>query len=126
MKKKILIIDDEVDFGFLMKSFFTPKNYTVAIAHTLATGMKMLDTEKPDILFLDNNLPDGMGWEKAAFILTHYPTMRLNLISAVNGSVNQHASVRILTKPLRFEEIEKVMEADGVHSKAAGQPSIPE
>ena len=53
MKKKILIIDDEVDFGFLMKSFFTPKNYAVVIALTLATGMKMLDTEKPDILFLD-------------------------------------------------------------------------
>ena len=122
MKKKILIIDDEVDFGFLMKSFFTPKNYTVVVALTLATGMKMLDTEKPDILFLDNNLPDGMGWDKAAFILTHYPTMRLNLISAVNGSENHHTSLRILNKPLRFEEIEKVMEADSIHSKAPGKP----
>ena len=121
MKKKILIIDDEVDFGFLMKSFFTPKNYAVVIALTLATGMKMLDTEKPDILFLDNNLPDGMGWDKAAFIMAHYPTMRLNLISAVNGSENYHSSVRILNKPLRFEEIEKIMEADGIPFKAPGK-----
>ena len=55
-KTEILIIDDEVDFGLLMKSFFKPKNYDVFIAHTIADGLKTLEEQKPDFLFLDNNL----------------------------------------------------------------------
>ena len=36
----------------------------------------------PDILFLDNNLPDGIGWEKAAGLIEQYPGLQVHLISA--------------------------------------------
>ena len=109
-KKKILIIDDEVDFGFLMRSFFTPKNYDVSIALTLAAGMLMLEAENPDIIFLDNNLPDGLGWEKTAFILIQHPLAQLNLISAMHVPKTYVSSLRILEKPLQFDEIQKIIE----------------
>ncbi|HND44334.1 MAG TPA: response regulator, partial [Cyclobacteriaceae bacterium] len=73
MKKKVLIIDDEVDFGMLMKSFFKPKDFEVFVAHTIADGLQVLEDQKPDFLFLDNNLPDGLGWGKTEFILMNYP-----------------------------------------------------
>jgi DNA-binding response OmpR family regulator len=108
--KKILIIDDEKDFGFLMKSFFSPKNYDVHIAYTLADGMKMLDEENPDVIFLDNNLPDGLGWGKTEYILVHHPTAQLNLISALNVPKTSASTFRILEKPLHFEELQKIMD----------------
>ena len=58
-KKKVLIIDDEEDFGMLMKRFFSQKNYDVYVAYTISDGMKLLNEVLPDIIFLDNNLPDG-------------------------------------------------------------------
>ncbi len=80
--KRVLIIDDETDFCLLMKNYFVRRNYEVHIFHTLAEGMKNLDIIKPDIIFLDNNLPDGLGWEKTEYISQHFPKTRINLISA--------------------------------------------
>ena len=110
MKKKILIIDDEKDFGFLMKSFFLPKNYDVFIAYTLAAGMKMLAEENPDFIFLDNNLPDGLGWGETEYILVHHPLAQLNLISALKVPKTSSSTFRILEKPLSFQALQKAME----------------
>lgn len=103
--KKVLIIDDEVDFGLLMKSFFKPKNYDVFIAHTIADGLKTLEEQKPDFLFLDNNLPDGLGWGKTEFILVNYPDTQLNLITAMDVPKTSASNFHILYKPLLREEL---------------------
>lgn len=108
--KKILIIDDEKDFGFLMQSFFKTRQFDVSIAYTLEDGMKKLEEEKPDIIFLDNNLPDGLGWGKTEYILINYPKTQLNLISALNVPKTSASAFRILEKPLRFEELKKLFE----------------
>lgn len=106
--KKVLIIDDEKDFGVLMKSFFMPTKYEVFIAYTIAEGMKILDEIKPDLIFLDNNLPDGLGWGKTEFILMNYPQTQLNLISALDVPVTSASGFRILHKPLLREELIKI------------------
>jgi DNA-binding NtrC family response regulator len=108
--RKILLIDDERDFGILMKNFFAQKNYEVYHAQTLAEGMKLLEQEKPDFIFLDNNLPDGLGWGKTEYILVNYPLAQLNLISAYHVPKTSASSFRILEKPLVLEEINKMFE----------------
>jgi DNA-binding NtrC family response regulator len=111
-KKKILVIDDEEDFGFLMKSFFTPKNFDVYIALTLGDGMRILNEEKPDVIFLDNNLPDGLGWGQTEYILVNYPLVQLNLISALNVPKTSASSFRILEKPLHWELLKEMVDND--------------
>lgn len=103
--KKVLVIDDEVDFGILMKSFFQPKHYEVYVAHTIAEGMKILEDVKPDVIFLDNQLPDGYGWGKTEYILLHHPQSALNLISALDVPVTSASGFRILHKPLLKDEL---------------------
>ncbi len=111
-KRKILVIDDEEDFGFLMKSFFTPNHFDVFIAFTLADGMRILEEEKPDVILLDNNLPDGLGWEKTEYILANYPLTQLNLISALHVPKTSASSFRILEKPLHWEALREIFDAD--------------
>jgi len=106
--KKILIIDDEEDLGILMKHFFTPKKYDVYVARTIAEGMKLLEEQKPDYIFLDNNLPDGLGWGKTEYILVNYPQTKLNLISALDVPKTSASSFRILEKPVLWEELTKM------------------
>ena len=108
MHKKILVVDDEQDFGVLMKDFFSKRNYEVHIARSIADGMAILEKEKPDHLFLDNNLPDGLGWGKTDFILLHYPTTRLHLISALAVPKTSSSSFQILYKPSLPEELNKM------------------
>ncbi len=106
--RKVLIIDDEVDFGMLMKRFFSQKNYDVYVAYNIADGMKLLDEHRPDVIFLDNNLPDGYGWDKTDFILTNYPQTQLNLISALNVPKTSASAFRILEKQMLLKELPKM------------------
>jgi len=111
-KKKLLVIDDEVDFGFLMRSFFAPRNFDIYVALTLAEGMRLIEKERPDVVFLDNNLPDGLGWERTEDILMKYPFIQLNLISALRVPKSSATAFRILAKPLRWEELKELYDVD--------------
>ena len=110
--KRILIIDDETDFCLLMKNYFVRKNYEVHIYHTLAEGMKNMGKIKPDIIFLDNNLPDGLGWEKTEYISKQFPHARINLISAYqydHSITDKLSSVTIWEKPISLSDLNKYL-----------------
>ena len=62
-------------------------------------------TEKPEYVFLDNSLPDGMGWGKTEFILANYPLTHLNLVSALDVPKTSASTFRILEKPVSINEI---------------------
>ncbi len=105
--KKIVIIDDEEDLCQLMQAYFREMNHEVYLANTLSSGMSLIREVSPDVVFIDNNLPDGLGWEKMSFLLDEYPTCKINLISAYNYlppdlGERSNSEVSILEKPLRL------------------------
>jgi DNA-binding response OmpR family regulator len=81
-KLKILIVDDEMDYCLIMKSYFQSKGYEVFLAFTLKEGLKKLEEMEPEILVLDNNLPDGQGWDCIDSIIEQFPSLKIYLISA--------------------------------------------
>jgi DNA-binding response OmpR family regulator len=106
--KKILIIEDEEDLCALLKSFLTRMNYRVYVSYTLSDGLKCIEDVSPDVIFLDNNLPDGLGWEKVDVIRQMVPTAKINLISAYNfmpEDLVRKDSVRFIEKPIRFSQL---------------------
>lgn len=111
IKVKILIIDDEQDYCMIMKSYFEKKGYAVFLAFTLREGLKLIKEKNPDILFLDNKLPDGEGWDHTDEILSILPSLQINLISAYkqkNIDLDSHKNVRIWTKPISIYKLEEV------------------
>ncbi len=106
--KKVLIIDDERDLTLMLKNYFTKKKYDVYVSYTIAEGMKLLEEIVPDYIFLDNNLPDGLGWGQAAYILSKFPQTELNLISAYHVPKTTATNFRILEKPISFEQLNKL------------------
>ena len=111
--KRILIIDDEVDLCMLIKSYLNKKDYEVYTAHTLHDGFKKLEMVSPDVLLLDNNLPDGIGWKEADKIHQHYPLMNITLISAYGMpkdlKLQVNSSINFLEKPISLTDIEKYL-----------------
>ena len=58
MKKKVLIIDDDVDFGTLMRNYFLRKGYEIYVEHTLETGKKRFKEIAPTYVFYDGDCKD--------------------------------------------------------------------
>jgi DNA-binding response OmpR family regulator len=110
IKVKILIVDDEEDFCMIMKSYFVKKGYQVFLAFNLNDGLKLVDAKSPDILFLDNNLPDGEGWLQTESILKHNPSLKINLISAYKEKTDEFDSfsnVKVWEKPISIRKLEQ-------------------
>lgn len=109
-RKKVLIIDDEIDLCLLLKSYFVRKNYDVYLSHTLEDGLSFLKTLNPSIVFLDNNLPDGVGWNIAPDIAASHPEIYINMISAFHPSVPsmpKNARYSVIEKPISFSDLDK-------------------
>jgi two-component system, OmpR family, response regulator len=112
MAKKVLIIDDEIDFCLLMKQFLQRRHFIVELAHTLHEGLEKMENYQPDLIFLDNNLPDGIGWDSVFTMIDRNPNVRINLISAFKNVKEQplyHDQVKVLEKPVSFSALEKYL-----------------
>lgn len=109
--KKVLIIDDEIDLCILLKNFFTRQHYEVVISHKLADGLKEALDFSPDLIFLDNNLPDSQGWTKAEWFLQELPRAYIFLISAYKAvpSLPQDPRLTVIEKPLSLKAIESLI-----------------
>jgi DNA-binding response OmpR family regulator len=107
-QKKILIVDDEKDLCLLLEIYFTRKKYDVHVAYNLGDGLQQMNHWQPDILFLDNNLPDGLGWEKAPLLLDQFPGLVIHLISAFHPKVPKHPSqhrLHVIEKPFSQQQL---------------------
>jgi DNA-binding NtrC family response regulator len=108
--KKVLIIDDEADLCLLLKDYFLRKKYEVNVAHTLIEGGTLVKSLRPDILFLDNNLPDGIGWNLAPGMAKEYPAMFIVLVSAFHPVVPEmpaHARFQTIEKPITLADLDR-------------------
>lgn len=107
--KKILIIDDETDLCLLLKDYFVRRQYDVFLSHTLEEGKQLLVAEQPDILFLDNNLPDGIGWSTAPSIAESHPSTYIVLVSAFHPEIPampQNTRYKVLEKPISIADLD--------------------
>lgn len=112
MGSKVLVIDDERDICSLLSNFLISRGYEVSTASTLADGMSLMTTVRPDILFLDNNLPDGLGWDKIDFIHKILPECKINLISAykyIPDTILNNPYISLIEKPISFATLKNYL-----------------
>jgi len=109
---KVLILDDDQDICTLLKMFFEKRHFTVLTANSLIDGLKVIDEAQPDILFMDNILPDGDGWKAAQTIKIKYPDLNINLMSAKDRSftsLEDYDDV-IWEKPIAVPQLETYLQ----------------
>lgn len=109
-RKKVLVIDDEIDLSLLLQTYLTKKGYDVAIKHTIEDGLLAVKQSTPAILFLDNNLPDGTGWSIAPQLASDYPEMFIFFLSAFHPTqpeMPDSSRFILIEKPVSMAEIDK-------------------
>ncbi|UAY52850.1 response regulator [Ferruginibacter albus] len=112
MKGKILIIEDEFELCLLLKLHLISREYQVEMAYNLQDGLKKLEDYSPDVVFLDNNLPDGNGWDSITKIAEKYPQVQINLITGAKHEYFKYADIKnlfMMEKPLSKKEIDEYL-----------------
>jgi DNA-binding response OmpR family regulator len=110
-ESKIVIIDDERDLCYLLTSMLSVHGFEIHSCYTLREGLDALNKIQPDWVILDNDLPDGRGWDKTNEILSQHPHIRIINISANPDSERtlDHHRIHYLIKPLLVNSIIKLL-----------------
>ncbi|MBQ3843534.1 MAG: sigma-54-dependent Fis family transcriptional regulator [Bacteroidales bacterium] len=61
MSKKILIVDDDVSYGVMLKTWFQRNSWDVVLASSLEQALKASVASRYDLILSDLRLPDGDG-----------------------------------------------------------------
>jgi YesN/AraC family two-component response regulator len=79
--KKILVIDDEVPTLQMLKLFLEACGYTVLIAENAASGLEILEKEKPPVVLTDIKMPGKDGFSILKTIKAKYPQTEVMVIT---------------------------------------------
>lgn len=88
--KSVLIVDDEQEICFLLAMLLKKMGYKADCAHSVNEGLNKLALERPfDVVFLDLNLPDGLGYSMIPEIKRKNQHTKIVMISAHDGMLRR-------------------------------------
>lgn len=110
----ILVIDDEEEIRVLLKRFLTKKGYEVVSAGSVMEGRIALNRERPFLIFLDINLPDGNGLEELKIINSEEHPYQVIMMSAfddkeVRSEALNSGAIDFLSKPFNIAQLNELV-----------------
>src|SRR5688572_6398031 len=112
--KKVLIVDDALDICMLLSHYLKNEVPEVVFKTTIAEALEAAGSFQPDVVFLDNSLPDGLGIAHIAEFKSISPC-RIFVISANSGISKEAIDLgadHFFEKPLSFTDINKVLKGE--------------
>jgi DNA-binding response OmpR family regulator len=107
---KILIVDDDIHIANLITRFLSQKNYRVKSASDGKTAKEIFNLFRPDLVILDINLPDTLGYNLCQEMRKNNDVFILMLTSRTDVEDKKKGFLigadDYLTKPFDLEELE--------------------
>jgi CheY-like chemotaxis protein len=112
MKKKILVIDDDLNVSDYLAALLQDNGYQVVVAGNVKEGIKQAKAEHPDLITLDIEMPGEWG-PRFYRQLSQEPDLKNIPVIVISGlSGHQYAVVKAvaaLSKPFDREELLKIV-----------------
>src|SRR5690625_1338997 len=108
----LLIVDDESNIRELISDIAQEQGFSVAQAGDIKQARIQIDRQKPNVVLMDMQLPDGNGiefWEKLA--LSNARVVFITGHSSVDSAIQalRCGAVDYLRKPLRLERLKAIL-----------------
>ncbi|OOG73761.1 response regulator [Algoriphagus sp. A40] len=117
MKKHvILVVDDEDEIRNMFFRYLGKKGFKVHLAGSIGEERKVLETETPDLIFLDINLPDGNGLKELRRLQPLIETCKVIIMSAFDDLEERKnafgsGALDFLSKPFSLSRLNQVIES---------------
>lgn len=115
MTKKILVVDDELNIGMLLENFLT-QDYEVKYITNTDTALEWLETNLPDLIICDIQMPGKDGYALLTAVrqrgfTSHTPVIMLSAKAESKERIKCYklGAQDYLTKPFNPEELEEVI-----------------
>jgi DNA-binding response OmpR family regulator len=88
-KRQALIIDDDLDICWMLSEVLKSKDFEVITVNLLQEANDVIREFSPEIIILDNKLPDGLGKEFLPEIRKKCPLSKILFISGLEDVIDQ-------------------------------------
>ena len=106
---KVLVVEDEGDIALLLELLLDDAKMIVDHARNLRDAREFLEKEQPQLILLDNRLPDGLGIDFISYVKTQYPQIKIIMISGVDPAAEDAALAtgadKFLCKPFTKSQL---------------------
>jgi len=125
--KDVLIIDDVVTLGLMLKTWFLKKGFQVRTAINIGDAKKNIQEQKPDLIISDLRLPDGSGLDLIKWVKERYDDIVIIVMTSYADIQTAVECIRAgafdyVAKPLNPEEIlKKIQTLENPEEKKANQ-----
>lgn len=108
--KKIMVVDDEKDLLALVKGYLKRASYDVAVTTSCADGLDILNSFKPDLIYLDINVGNEDGRQMCKQIKSlaenkHIPVILISANDEALSTYKEYEATGILKKPFQPSEL---------------------
>ncbi len=126
MTQKILVIDDEKLIRWTLEQHLVKEGYDVSTAESAEKGLELITEDAPDLILLDNRLPEMSGLELLEKLNVPERGLMVIMITAygmVETAVKamKHGAYDYISKPFNLEEItfviKKALEAGSLRTQ---------
>ena len=107
---KVLIVEDEGDICLLLNIILDGKNVDLEHVNSIEAAKKYLEEKQPELIMLDNKLPDGLGMDFIHYLKTNYPSIKILMISGFHTASTKDIALEngadlYLEKPFTKDQI---------------------
>ncbi|WP_291529503.1 sigma-54-dependent transcriptional regulator [Bacteroides sp. UBA939] len=138
--KSILVVEDDITYGMMLKTWLSKKGFQVTSASSIARARKHLETESTDLILSDLRLPDEDGIDLLMWLNTQgmpIPFIMMTSYADIRSAVQamKLGASDYVAKPVNPDELLKkigeainkssVVSEQTVHSPQANPKSTP-
>ena len=115
MKPTVLIVDDDEAIQFGFSRYLKKRDYAVVTASCLSEARDALAAQRPEVVLLDLNLPDGNGIDWIDEVRPAHPALGIIVITAVDEiqvavDAMRRGADNFLTKPVNMADLDVHLE----------------
>lgn len=119
----ILIVEDEGDICLILNLMLKKNDVEIEHVNTLAKADIFLKKQTPQMIIMDNQLPDGLGIDYIKKIKTDYPSLKIIMITGNAAESDREKALHngadiFLAKPFTKEQIQAALASLSTNSFA--------
>ncbi len=111
MKTNVLIVEDDAVLNQMLVMALRKAGYEMSSARSWAEARRQIDSQAPDVVLLDMNLPDAEGLGPLSEVAAERPTVMLTAYGSIDHAVQamRLGAADYLVKPVNLDELEIVI-----------------